>query len=287
MKTVGLISYRQSPKLTPSDELLTEPLRKEGFHAVPAPWDDPHIDWNTFDLLIFRSCWNYYYHYPEFCDWLSKIETRKIPTWNPISIIRWNSDKRYLLELEKKGIPIIPSIVINEQSDATYSDIQKLHHWSEIVVKPVIGESAYSIRRINSTDARWSQRIRSLEDNTDFLVQPFMSEIYEGEFSLIFFNGIFSHAIMKRPNKNDFRTHYQFGGKWIAVKPRQKLIDQTSRVIRAAQTPLLYARVDGILKNGDFLLMELELFDPQLCLDFDHQASFRFVHALKSLNGTR
>jgi len=283
MKTVGLITYSQSLELSPSDQLLVEPLRKAGFHAKGIPWDDPHVDWKIFDLLILRSPWNYYYHYEKFLTWLTRIETLNIPTWNPIPILRWNTNKRYLLDLEQKGVPIIPSIIIDKQSKQTLTDIRKKYHWTDVIIKPIIGESSYGIDRISPNDQQAQQTIDELLTRTDVLAQQFIPEIYEGEFSLIFFNGVFSHAVMKRPKNTDFRTDRRFGGKFISLEARPKLIDQASRIIKTIKTPLLYARVDGIIKNGKFYLMELELTDPQLFFDLNPEATVHFAQSLKKL----
>src|SRR4030042_2037048 len=103
MKTVGLITYCQSPELTPSDQLLVEPLKKLGFNPVAVPWDDENVNWSAFDVLIFRSCWNYHLQYKKFIEWLNHLEKLHIPVWNPIPIIKWNSNKIYLKDLEYKG----------------------------------------------------------------------------------------------------------------------------------------------------------------------------------------
>lgn len=278
MKTIGLITYLESPTLTPSDQLLVSPLEKEGVHVIPVAWNDPQVNWRRFDALIFRSCWNYHKHYNQFLSWLKTIENLPLQVWNPIPIIRWNISKKYLLGLEKKGIPIIPTIIVNKNKLIKLGQIMTDRHWADIVVKPVVGASAdnvFRLRRENVSNIQ--QKLIGLADITDIIVQPFMPEIAEGEFSLIFIGGLFSHAILKRPRKNDFRTTYRHGGRWVCIEPQRKLLEQAYLVLQTIKNPLLYARVDGIIQKGTFLLMELELIDPHLFFDFDPESSVRFA----------
>src|SRR3989338_2501792 len=111
---IAFVTYDKSPRFTPSDKLLVKPLESFGHKLFPAPWDNPEIDWQKFDVLILRSCWNYHLHIDGFLSWLKKIKKLGIRLWNPYQIVLWNIDKRYLFDLEKKGIGIIPTKLIKK-----------------------------------------------------------------------------------------------------------------------------------------------------------------------------
>lgn len=230
MKRVGLVTCRQLPRLSVSDQLLVEPLEREGFIAEGAAWDNPHIKWEQFDVLVLRSCWNYPGHYQKFLDWLKQIEILGVPMVNSSDIIRWNIHKSYLFDLAKRGIPIIPT-----------------------VIKPAIGNR---------------------EKGVEYLVQPFMPEVIKrGEYRFIFIGGKLTHTVLKTPKKITL------------VTPAQTLIRQAQNVLRALPIKPLYARVDGIDHNGIFLLLELELIEPQLYFSEMPTAAAQFARALKKIYG--
>lgn len=230
MKRVGLVTCRDLPKLSESDQLLVEPMLGEGFIAEATPWDHPHTKWDQFDALILRSCWNYPDHYQKFLDWIKQIEILGIPLFNPPDIVRWNMHKSYLFDLAKRGIPIIPT-----------------------VIKPTIGNR---------------------EKGVEYLIQPFMPEVVnQGEYRFIFIGGRLTHTILRTPKKI------------MLVQPTQTLVRQAQKVMRAIPIKPLYTRVDGIVHDGIFLLMELELTEPQLYFDMNPKATVVFARALKKIYG--
>ena len=257
---LGLVTCRQFPRLTASDSLLIKPLTSLGFQIKAVPWDDEKVRWEQFDTLILRSCWNYHLVPEKFLSWLDLIEKQGIKLWNPYKIVRWNINKKYLFDLKKKGIDIVPTKLIN--SGKTFDFKKNIHEFNtdDLIIKPVIGASAYGVKRI-------SKNTKFTLPAGDYLVQPFLKEIYDGEYSLIFFNKKFSHAVIKIPNAKDFRTQPELGGTEKLIQPDKKIIKQAQIILEKIDSPLLYARVDGLLINGKFILMELELIEPHLFLD--------------------
>ncbi len=284
MKNLGLVTYRKLPHLCKSDQLLVEPFRQEGFHAVAVSWDDPSVDWSTFDYLVLRSCWNYYRQYEKFLNWLSLIEQLHIQLWNPLPIIKWNINKKYLKELEYKSIPTVPTIHIEKGTKYLLADIAKRKQWTNLVVKPAINAEGTNIVLIKQNEYSIKQRqFETLCQQSDILIQPLMQKMLtEGEYSLVFLGNQFSHAVLKTPQRGDFRFNLRRGA-IKKIELSKKFTQQAAYILTTIQSPLLYARVDGINQNGKLILMELELIEPYLFLDQDRKSPERFIQAFKKL----
>lgn len=273
MKTVVLVTYGKQPELLEGDKLLVEPFKKHGFKAFAIPWDKKDVAWEDFDLVILRSTWDYHLRTKEFLNWLDYLESRKVRLWNPVSIIRWNMNKKYLLDLEKVGVPIIPTFILNKETINNAKEIILSKGWKEIVVKPVYGASAYKIVKVKA------QELDTLQGD-DVIIQPFMKEVnLEGEYSFIFFNKQYSHTVLKISKKNEFRSQREFGGKELKIEPNQKLISQAERILNKLNSLLLYARIDGLVIDGQLKLMELELIEPYLFFEKDKKSAEKFVNA--------
>ena len=162
----------------------------------------------------------------------------------------WNLDKRYLLELERRGVPIVPTRLI-ERGPLSLE-------WPEAVLKPAISGGAHRTFRIGAGAL-------SLAD---------------AEWSLIFFRGAFSHAVLKRPAVDDFRTQEAHGARVERAVPSAPVLAAAALALRAAAQETLYARVDGVWAGGAFLLMELELIEPSLYFLGDAAAADRFAAAI-------
>lgn len=282
---IAFVTYCKSLDLTPSDKLLVKPLESFGHQVVAAPWDNPEIDWRQFDVLILRSCWNYHLKIDKFLRWLDNVSQLGIKLWNPYQIVRWNIDKKYLFELEKKGIAIIPTKLIKKNSHEPLENFFRDLTCQELVIKPVIGAMAENIIKVNEVEAVSKQKkFRTFLKQTDYLIQPLMPEIYQGEISMVFLGKKFSHAAIKRPKQGEFRVNYRFGGRFERTDLSGDVIDQAKKIIDKVKGNLLYARVDGIVRNGKFLLMELELVEPHLFLDLYPPSALQFASKFENLN---
>ncbi|MCL4338728.1 hypothetical protein M1271_03500 [Patescibacteria group bacterium] len=287
MKSVALVTWKGYPKLFDGDKLLIEPFRKRGFVPIAIPWDKKDIDWTDFDIVILRSCWDYHTRLKEFYSWIDQCIEKKVNLWNPPEIIRWNTDKSYLFNLQKIGIPIMPTLLCTKDSIDETRNNAILAGWKNIIIKPIHGASSYKTFRINTAEFTTSNpTLSNLFSNENILIQPFMEEIItEGEYSFIFINKEYSHAILKVPQKNEFRSQREFGGKEIAVNPSQSLISQSQKVLENIYSPLLYARVDGLNIRGQFQLMELELTEPYLFFEKKGNSEEKFVNSAINLSG--
>ena len=195
--------------------------------------------------------------------------------------VRHNQHKFYLHHLQNKGIDIVPTVFIAKN---TGLDLNVLHEkgWAQAVLKPAISAGAYLTKRfdISEVDAITAE-YAPIAAERDLLLQPFLKEIQtQGEISLLFFGGVFSHAVVKTAVAGEFRIQSQFGGTYSAYSPDAALLATAENIIKAFGGDLLYARVDGVFHNEKFLLMELELIEPDLYFETNEAAKGNFVRAL-------
>jgi glutathione synthase/RimK-type ligase-like ATP-grasp enzyme len=247
----------------------------------PAVWDDPDVTWSRFDAVVVRSCWDYHLRSDAFDAWIGRLVQEGVPLWNPPEVLRWNARKTYLRELEAVGVPTVPTRFI-EANDSPLEAILDQAGWDEVVIKPVVSASAHETWRASrATIAGDHPKYARLLATGPLMVQPFLSGIMtEGEWSLCFFEGRYSHAVLKRPRPGDFRVQADHGGKYFAVEAPLRIIEQADAALRASGFRTLYARVDGCLVEGGFRLMELELLEPGLFLATNAEAPIRLADAV-------
>jgi glutathione synthase/RimK-type ligase-like ATP-grasp enzyme len=282
MARIAFVTFRGRPDFAPDDLLAATALRARGATVLPAAWDDAAVRWESFDTVIIRSCWDYYRRLPEFVRWLELLGRTGAAVWNPPEVLRWNLDKRYMRDLEDQGILIVPTHWCDDPDGPSLTDILRETGWATAVVKPAISAGAYETRIVTTrSDTAEEPWFRDQVSSGTVMVQPFLREIREeGEWSLCFLGGSFSHAVRKTPKQGDFRIQAQHGGIHIPAGPDASLLSAAEAVIAHAPGPLLYARVDGVIQGGRFLLMELELLEPTLYLDAHTEAPVRFARAI-------
>lgn len=282
LSRIAFVTHRGRPDLADDDRLAAEEISRRGARVEPTVWDDPDVDWTGFDRIVLRSCWDYHLRLPEFLGWLGGLERAGAPVWNPPAVVRGNADKGYLVDLAATGLPVVSTIRVEQGEAANLAAILDGRGWTEAVVKPAVSASAFLTRRVRREDAAQSQEeFDRLLAHSAALVQPFLPEIQSrGEWSLLFFAGELSHAVLKRPGAGDFRVQTELGGNALAQKPSPELVAQARQVLDRIPGPWLYARVDGVEAGGVFLLMELELIEPSLFLACDRQAPARFASAV-------
>lgn len=280
---LALCTYRLLPALSADDRLVMPPLRAHGIEVESAVWDSPLVDWQHYDAIVIRSCWDYHERPEEFEAWLARVEGLGVPIWNPPALLRWNMDKRYLGDLEQRGVSVVPTIWLDRGADIGLESLFAQSGWDDVVIKPVISASGARTTRVKSTEAARSARdFADLVAERDMMVQPFLPEIVEqGEWSFIFFGGRYSHAVLKRPKSGDFRVQHEHGGSAEPVPPRPALIAQAERVMAQVPTPWLYARVDACEIAGELVLMELEMLEPSLFLASNAGAARRFADGMR------
>lgn len=279
MLRIALLTSSKYSNLTDDDRLLIAPLADRGIFAEPVVWDDPSIPWASFDAIVIRSCWDYHFKVEKFLNWTREIEAAKIPVFNPAAMVRWNTNKSYLRNLEAKGIHIVPTVWGEGRLSLT-EQLRELG-WSKAVVKPCVSATAYRTSVVTQDDDGSAQELfDDLQGGPGVMVQKFMDNITsEGEWSLIFFGGEFSHAVIKQPTPGDFRVQSDFGGTSQLADPPSHVFANAAESLRAI-APTLYARVDGVVDGGEFRLMELEVIEPALFLSAHPEAPTRFADAI-------
>jgi glutathione synthase/RimK-type ligase-like ATP-grasp enzyme len=284
-RVIALVTYAAQPALTADDQLLAAALEARGARAIPVVWSAPDADWASFAAIVVRSSWDYFLRPAEFLGWVGHLEAVGARVFNEPDMLRWNAEKTYLRDLEARGVPVIPTRWIDAGAPASLREIRLGTGWSELVVKPVISGGAYQTWRASPGDeATDDARLGAMAADTAVMVQPLVDVVADdGEWSLVFVDGAFSHAVLKRPRSGDFRVQIEHGGTFEPVTPTPHVIGQAESAIRAAPTssmPPLYARVDGCIVDGELLLMELELLEPALFLGTCDGAADRLAEAL-------
>jgi hypothetical protein len=287
---IAFATRRGLSALTDDDRLALDYLNARGLRAESKVWDDASVDWKEFDCVIIRSCWDYHLRPIEFLCWISSLERERVSLWNSPSVIRWNLDKSYLRDLEQDGITIAPTAWIEKSGTVNLSDVLETHDWAKAVVKPTISATAFQTFVTSPATARKDQ---ALLDNillrSGAMVQQFVEQIStQGEWSFIFFNKEYSHAVLKRAKGGEFRVQQDFGGYLASgVLPSDALIEQAQTIVDCVEEPLLYARVDGVEQDRAFVLMELELIEPYLFFSSDFDSVGLFTNALMTINEAR
>lgn len=260
------------------DELAIGPLNELGWDVRTISWRDTSVDWNDLDLVIIRTAWDYQRDPAGFVDTLERIHSSNARLENPLDVVKWNLDKRYLRLLAEAGVSIVPTIW-----DAEY-DRDSFDRWlddlgtDEIIVKPTVSATAEHTYRLRS----FEPGLIDVFSGRAFMVQPFVPAIVsEGEYSLFYFSGLYSHTILKTPRAADFRVQEEHGGIITAVRAGDELLAAGGKVFEMIEPVPLYARVDLVRDAaGDYLLMELELIEPALYLRMDPLAPGRFAAAI-------
>lgn len=286
---IALVTCVAYPDLFDDDLPLARALGDLDMNPIPAVWDDPAVDWMSFDVLVIRTPWDYFERAAEFRAWLDARIASGVLMCNAGDILDWNYDKSYLQDLEAAGVPLVPTLCIGQGERADVAALARARGWNEIVVKPTISGGAYRTYRFCVEDAAsYAKHIDDILVDRGMLVQPFLPEILsDGELSLLFFDGAFSHAVLKRPRPGDYRVQFQFGGTNESVEVEPALVAQARACVLAAPSLPVYARVDGVVQDGRFLLMELEVFEPLMFLAAHPEAPGRFARAVRGRVMTR
>ncbi len=256
------------------DHLLVKKLTDDGHIVTTLSWS-VECDWSQFDCAIIRTTWDYMERSDEFLSIL-KIIASQTKLYNNLETVKWNIHKGYLKELEKKGARIVPTVFFKHTD--TLLIPQNWPH-TKVVIKPAISAGSFKTIVIEKADVL-SGKFKDELFSGDWMCQPFLPQIAEGEISLIYFNKIFSHALLKVPKEGEFRVQEEFGGSIISLEPTQEMLSVGDKIISAVEDDLLYARVDLVAFEKSYALMELELIEPALYFRSNTKAAHNFSEAL-------
>lgn len=278
---IGLVTYGKYSRLTDDDRPLLGELAALGVAGAPVVWDDPSVDWTAFDALLLRSTWNYHLKPREFTAWLAELDDVGVPLWNPTAVVRWNMHKRYLRDLGQQGIGVPDTEWVARGDARPLPTILRERGWGDAIVKPAISASATDTWRVTGDGGAEEFRYRALVDRVDLLVQATVPEVAtDGEWSLLYLGGTYSHAMLKRPRAGDFRVQAELGGTAEPATPAPDIIAAGDRIVSLIPGEWLFARVDGVRSRAGFLLMELECIEPLLFLSLAPGSARRLAEAL-------
>lgn len=264
------------------NNLLISALSEVGLSYELVVWDKPNICWEKYSAVLIRATWDYIEGKRDiFIRTLETISNQNIPLYNSAIIIKWNSHKSYLLDLQQKDVRIIDTLIISQEktSHPTISNQQTKN--DEYVIKPAISGGAYKTFRVKSANIQQILCMNFKKDE-EIIIQPFMPEIInEGEWSFVFFNGLYSHAVLLKPATGDFRVQIKHGGTIHSIHPTKAMIQEAKRILSMIDGEVpLYARIDFVRKNNQLYLMELELIEPALFFRWEPTAAPSLAHAL-------
>lgn len=296
MKTLALVTSRGSLPIDVDMPLLLKACQTVGLQAQVCDWEDPQVSWGHFDAAVLRSPWNYVEDLPAFLAWCDRVAQRT-RLFNPPEVSRWSLDKRYLADLSRLGVPVVPTEFLTpdlpeQASLAALQAFMARHPKSgEFVIKPTVGAYSRDVQRFPRSAAHQAHRyiVRLQQRGCHVMLQPYLSAIdRDGETNLAFFDGHYSHAIRKSAMlmadgtvhvpTQDLRQARQADAQEQAVAGQA--LAAAARHLQL-QAPLLYARVDLIRdQQGQPRVLELELCEPSLNLPFSDGSALRFAQAI-------
>jgi glutathione synthase/RimK-type ligase-like ATP-grasp enzyme len=259
-------------------DVEAEALIAAGAEVEPVPWTDER-EIASFDLVLPLVAWGYHLQYELWLAFLDRVESAGVAMLNPPALLRWNGDKAYLAELADAGVPTVPTIAVEACCDADLEEARRRFGSDWLVIKPPISASASGTHRLGPNDDLPADNHRR-----PMIIQPLIEEIARtGEFSLMLFDGEFSHAVVKRPADGDFRVQPHLGGVTLPSKAPPGAQQLARQALAAAPARATYARVDIIPDDDGVLrIMELELIEPALYLDHSPDGGAAFTQAILS-----
>lgn len=282
---VALVTYRALPDLDPDDRPLRDALAARGHAPEAVVWDDTAVEWSSFDVALLRSTWDYFHRRDEFLAWAERADaaTRLL---NPLALVRWNSHKGYLVELARRGAPVIPTEIAPSGTSLDVAARMAERGWSRAVLKPAVSADAFGTVLVDGSNLEAAQaHADALLPGRDMMLQPYFRSVEEpGERCLVHIGGAYSHAVRK--------TSHFLGGRHVG--PEGRAVDASPDELAVAEQALalagaeraLYARVDLARDDaGQPCLMELELVEPTLFFTTRDGAADRMVSALEARVG--
>jgi glutathione synthase/RimK-type ligase-like ATP-grasp enzyme len=287
MKRCAFLSMDTLEDFFAYDDMLFEPLARLGWQAEEVSWRKEGVDWDSYDVVVIRSTWDYQAEPHAFLDCLEQIEASTARLENSLKLVKWNVSKDYLKDIENQGITIVPTRWMDHFDLAEVA--KSFDHFSsnQIVIKPLVSANADHTYRL-SREQLLSQAatLKTVFTDRAFMVQLFMQAIVdEGEYSLFYFAGHYSHSILKVPKADDFRVQEEHGGQLKLIEPTEEMLTTARHTLASLPDDALYARIDLIRHDSEFAVMEVELIEPSLYFNMDPQSPQRFADAFVEIFG--
>jgi len=270
MNRIALITCRTWPDLSPSDQLYAEALARLGHQMSVVPWNDPVKAslLEQADTVVFRSNYDYHDDWEAFEPWLDDLIASGRRIFNAPALLRWNLRKSYMFDVSGWGIPTPRSFPVSGGLDELRSLLEHTG-WDKAVVKPLYGGNGRGVMLIdrNALEDDWLA-ISDIAAKRHLIVQEFLPEITAGEVSMIYVNGYFTHAVRKKPREGEFRVNSAFKPTRTLAQPREADIETGRELISRLVEMPLYARIDGVQRPDCFVVLEVELHEPHLFIDY-------------------
>jgi glutathione synthase/RimK-type ligase-like ATP-grasp enzyme len=280
-RKIGFVTCAEHRDLVDDDLILAAALERRGAKVVPLVWTETAPEATGCDLLLLRSCWDYHLRPEAFLSWVNEA-SRYAYLVNSAEIVRWNMDKRYLRDIEEHGFAVPKTISIAKGGSADLPVVLCTSGLDAVVVKPAISLSAFETYLVQADEAEtFTGRLNQLLLTRDMLVQEFIAEIAsEGEWSITFIGGEFSHAVKKLPKAGDFRVQHEYGGSAERASPSELMVNTAEGILRRFAPQAVYCRADVVECAEEVTLMELELIDPVLHFELAPEAAERMAELL-------
>jgi len=268
-------------ELQEEDRAIVSAFNDSGHFCRMISWSDSTVNWNEFDIAIIRSTWDYIDRCDEFLNSLKRIDESSCRLLNTYETIKWNSDKRYLTELENYEISTIPVYDLNNFKSDTLNKFLTDHNIESAIIKPIIGGGGKKVIKVNREDIfNKINELNITEPENKFLLQPLVrSVMLEGEISFVFFNGKLSHTVLKKAASGDYRVNEIYGGSLELTEPDISDIYTAQDIMNKIPFDTLYARIDMVRYNKKLVVMELELIEPSLYFSIAPEKIFNIVSA--------
>jgi len=283
MKNIAVLTSLQMPDLLPYDHEILGNLNAEPrVKAKPIVWETQSEQLSDFDIALFRTTWGYHEKIEKFKKFLDFLDEIKLPALNPTSIIRDNLHKFYLKDLASKGVNILPTEFIKRDSQIELKSLVEINSWNKFVIKPAVSAGSYKTFLFDSEEIKEAEMIYSeLKMNRDVLVQKYFDSVKTlGEFSTIYFANGYKYSVNKIPEKGDFRVQYQYGGQYRMIELPKSAAEQSDFVASIFINNCLYTRIDGLMHEDKFYIMEVELIEPDLYLNIHPEGIGQFVESV-------
>lgn len=280
---VALAGCRPLPDI-PDVELIDAPLHAaltaRRIEVSRPAWDDATVDWSAFDAVVVRTTWDYTGNRDRFVAWAQRVAavTR---LFNPPEVLAWNTHKGYLIELEERGAPVVPTAWLGQGDRIDLAALLADRGWGPAIVKPAVAAGSDGLLRVAADDPAGQRHLDALSETGDVLVQPYLGSVEDGELSVVLFDGEVSHAVLKRPSAGEFRVQFEFGGRYEPAELPPDVGALASWIVEATGHDLLYARVDLLFADdGTPQLTELEATEPDLYWEAAPGGPDRFADAI-------
>lgn len=278
MLKAALVTAESLPIPAADAPLLAAALEAEGFEAATPAWSCQETAWEEFDLVLVGSAWDYHTRVDEFLAWADRVNNATT-VLNAPSFLHWNARKTYLNQLAGAGIHVIPTLKVGPDSRYNLARLSRYLDCEDLIMKPVVGAGASGLLRLEVSQESLFQEAKA---SGEFLVQPFIPSIHEGEVSLTMIDGKLSHAVRKVAREGDFRVQEEHGGTIIQHEASEDEQELAGIAMWVLPSMPLYARVDMIEFKGRPALMELELIEPDLHLRHQPESASALAKAAKA-----